>query len=362
VRSADGPSKNPILTSDNYLDSVVEYLPRELVPPEALVTIRGIARLLPPVSTVGFEAHLGTAVSRVDFAVCIRPSECRWLNAGCPWPDLAGRGGESPAWKKLRDLTECWEDSTCSLNSGIYNLWLEFDVQFPVIPVPNVLIGLRGSSEAVSIAQAATDLLLGNRIANSTWRSVETCFGAMPAGGHVFQIGVWLARPLDGLRVCVHGIPIKQIPSYLSSIGWRGDGARLQKMLPCLDRLTHSVAIDLDLVQEVLPRLGIECLPVEARRPEFDTRWKVLLDSLVADGLCTHSQQAALLSWPGYNHRRLIWPSVFVRGLNHVKLVLEPNGEVQAKAYFGFVHVWGGDPAGASLTQPLFGCGDLHDA
>jgi hypothetical protein len=125
MRSTDELGQNPILTSDTYLDSVVEYLPRELVPPEALVTIRGIARRLPPVSTVGFEAHLGTAVSRVDFAVCIRPPECRWMNAGCLRPDLASRGVESLAWKKLRDLTECWEDSTCPLNSGIYNLWLE---------------------------------------------------------------------------------------------------------------------------------------------------------------------------------------------------------------------------------------------
>jgi hypothetical protein len=133
-------------------------------------------------------------------------------------------------------------------------------------------------------------------------------------------------------------------------------------MLPCLDRLTHSVAIDLDLVGDVLPRLGIECLPVETRLPEVDVRWKVLLDSLVADGLCTPAQQAALLAWPGYNHRRLIWPSLFVRGLNHVKLVLEPAGELKAKAYFGFVHAWGGDPSGATPTEPLFGCGDLHGA
>jgi hypothetical protein len=355
------PGRNLILTADTYLDSVAKYLPRELVSRAAFVAIRGIARRLPPLPTIGFEAHLGPRASGVDFAVCIRPSERYHLSGEGLWTDLE-LADKSPVWNRLRELTSRWGDPACCLNRGIYNLWLEFDVQFAITSVPNVLIGLRGGLDTVTVAQETTELLLGERIKGSTWRSVERCFGALPAGGHVFQIGVWLSRSLEGLRVCVHGVSVNQIPSYLAAIGWRGDSGRLQKMFPYLNRLTHSVAIDLDLVGEVLPRLGIECLPVEKRLPEFDSRWKALLDNLVADGLCTNAQEEGLLAWPGCNQRRLIWSSLFVRGLNHVKLVLEPDGKLKAKAYFGFVQMRGDYLADTSLTETVFGCEDLHDA
>src|SRR5215213_1169515 len=334
-----------ILSLDNYLAAIEEHLPTVLVSSAALSDIRRIARELPPVRSACFERPLGEVSMETDFSVC----------ADGALDTLAGRNSSvmlnnmivtSPPWQQFRKFCEGWSDS--ALLRQISNIWLEFDRSRHTVPIskPSVFFGVHRIKDRQRLAEAGVRRLRGGSLPGQLAHALSLCFSALPENANVFQVGVMLSRKNTPIRLCVLGIARDQLLDYLLAIGWSGSIDDVEHILHSISQHLPCLAVDFDLdsgVDGVGPRLGIECyMGREYQLVKVHPNWELLLKQLVRLGLCLPSERDALLTWPGYGFRDVILPSVFFRGLNHVKVVWEPPGFVYAKAYLVFLHAWRG--------------------
>jgi hypothetical protein len=334
-----------ILSLENYLAAIDEHLPSVLVSSAALSDIRAIARELPPVRTACFECPLGEVGVETDFSVCADGA----LDA------LGGRSASaklnntivtSPPWQRFRAFCESW--SASALLRQTSNIWLEFDRSRHTVPIlkPSVFFGVHRIKDRQRLAEAGVRLLRGGLLPEQLAHALSLSFRALPENANVFQVGVMLSRKNTPVRLCVLGIAPDQLLDYLLAIGWSGSIEDVEHILHSISQYLPCLAVDFDLdsgVNGVAPRLGIECyMGREYQLVKVHPNWELLLKQLVKLGLCLPSERDALLTWPGYTFRDVILPSVFFRGLNHVKVVWEPPGFVYAKAYLVFLHVWRG--------------------
>lgn len=327
-----------ILTLKDYMWAIESHLPSALISPEAFSHIQSIARKLPLIPTIGFETRLGEKTPTVDFAACVTVSSVgHAVLAGRGPIDLPPELLATPIWQRIRAFCAYWADRTMPLNKHVGAIWLEFDTGGQAADIPNVLFCIAETDQRQLIAETGLQLLLGRSLSLEAERNLAACFNALPSAAHIFQVGVMLSRRLDGTRICVGGMCMEQVPGYLAAIGWPSSTEELEGILFMLSRFVDSVYLDVDVGSVVSPKIGIECYIDHSRQPKIHPRWHTFLDYLVEHGMCTQDKRDALLVWPGYTYQQLIWHSVLMRGLNHIKIVFQPGGQFEAKAYFGFI-------------------------
>ena len=331
-----------LLSLEDYLLAIEEHLPTTLVCSTALSNIRAIARELPPVKMAGFECGLEEIAADADFLVCVDGAldTLTGRNASVTLNDSVI---SSPPWQRLR--TFCRARSESALLQQIKNIWLEFDRSCHGVPIlrPSVFFGIDRTGNHQRAADAGLTLLGGCPLPAQLTHTLSLCFGTLPTNARVFQVGMMLSRKSTPVRLCVGGLALDQLLGYLSAIGWSGSMDDLTDVLEALPHPLQALAVDLDVGSDVGPRLGIECyVGREYSLVNVHPNWELFLEQLVELGLCLPSKRDALLAWPGYAFRDAVLPSLFLRGINHVKVVWEPPGRVYAKAYLSFVHAWRG--------------------
>jgi hypothetical protein len=145
------------------------------------------------------------------------------------------------------------------------------------------------------------------------------------------------------------GLEPDHVLPYLRTVRWPGDEREVAGAIRLLvaDRDASmprpSILVQMDIGREVEPRLGIEL--AFARRPQLRgaIAESSLLNRLVTLGLCTPAKREALASWPAYEIRTLrheLWPSLVVRRVNHVKIVLDRERPMSAKSYLCIHHAF----------------------
>ena len=128
----------------------------------------------------------------------------------------------------------------------------------------------------------------------------------------------------------------------------------LQDISPWFD----SLALHLDVAEELSPKIGIECKFLKRRSPDREPLWHDFLGFLVERGLCLYEKREALLEFPGYSptdtdicpfplkqladQLEMLYQSFFVRTIYHIKLVYDEKSGWEAKAYLGVNHIWKG--------------------
>ena len=328
---------------DDYLQVVASHLPPALLSPQALLHIRRLARALAPASLFGFESRLATPAATADFAIGLTPEfRSRALFAGSsPHDDAAGLLA-APGWARFHAFAARWADPTSPLYSDVGTVWLEFDVAGGgEIPAPNVLFGIRASQDPQALAEAGLECLLGQSLPVAIRHQLSRCYAGLPPRAHIFQVGAMLARQARGVRVCVYPVRPEQIVPYLQRIGWLGPLDEVADVLAPFCHMAVNLALNVDAGDGVGPKIGLECYLDERRDPQLGPRWPALLEHLVAHGMCTPEKHDALLGWPGWQRTsQFIWPSLFLRLLNHLKLVYAPGQPLEAKAYWGVIQHW----------------------
>ena len=343
----------------DYLDPVVPYLPTSLVSASALSRVHALARTLPALSMGGFECRLGARQSRVDFHVGFLRNLA---------PPLSETFRLHPAWQFVEAFCKDWVERDSLLYRGITNLILEFDIRprAAPVPVPAVFMALesegsRHPSELIALVVGK----LGVPRASALRASLRRCLDGLPAGAGITHLGAMASRSTELVRLNVGGIAPDLLPGYLQHVGWAGPAHELDAIVRGVTPHVDYVELAVDVSDTVCPRIGLECFL--QKQPLEDPRWPALLDHLMAAHLCTRAKREALLSWPGVLQRSTrpeTWPhslasselflgdrarSVFVRRLNHVKLVYEAGHPVEAKAYLSFGHHW----IDRALTDPV---------
>ena len=197
------------------LDAVRDSLPVELVADEAYERMAAVAERLPAALTnfYGLECRLGPLGAGVDIAFETRTgSEGQRLLAGHAPSRLDELCSAWPAWRNLRAFANLWADGAHRFHTRFHNVWLEFDTGVAESPQeaettigqPSIFLGFappeRTPAAVLDAMPEALEVLThGPLLSASVRRFVES----LPAGGHIFQTGLMLARPERGLRVCV---------------------------------------------------------------------------------------------------------------------------------------------------------------
>lgn len=326
----------------NSLDLVEPLLMKGLVSKECLEHARKVAALFPinTVSFFGFETRLADEQNlSTDCALNFTPLGAELLSRG-------QLGYESETWKKVWHFYQCWANSHTEPFADAPATWLEFD-SGPQEPTPNLLFGYWPDDSKTNrpwpwMQETIFPMLFGGNYGSNLHDCVEHCFQALPEGTGDFQIGLMLARPIQALRLCVFDIPINKVPAYLQSIHWQGNIPTLEKYLAAFAPYCDFVGLHLDIASQVLPHIGIEPnfkAGSWARQPHLEKRWHGLFEQLANANLLSDSKHAALLDWVGHQHVQYTdQPSLLLRGLSHLKVVMSAEGVGMAKAYFGIAN------------------------
>jgi hypothetical protein len=354
----------------DYVGAVREDVPPALIGKEGMDAIAGVARLLPgslALQTFFLECNLSRPEAAGDFLPLVQAAAGRSeLAAGIP-----AVLRDIPIWVRIQAFLDAWGDMHSVLSSTIDRVWLEFDVSTAGggPPVPSIFHGyqLAQTGDAGIIAppierqieatRLAFQILTDRPIEPAVVRQLRACYELLPSDASVFQLGAMIARETDAFRVCVGFRDRSQILPYLDRLGWRGEQDQLQNVLGQLAGRADWLALDIDVTTSVLPKVGLECYLRRDDRPQAQ-RWAPFLDFLVKGSIALQPKCEALLRYPGLTYIRLDrthWPvalrwaseflgpaavSVFRRGINHVKLVLEPDHPLEAKAYLSVNHTW----------------------
>ena len=312
-----------------------------LVPHSAFAEIESVARFVPEaMSFFILECHLGNTPTRVDFSTCTTAADKgpRILGPSLQSTMDASRPEARETWNAIRTFCLQWADPATPFFDRIPLVWLEFDVVGPVseLPVPSVFFCLKDMLRDRSDSPAKTgdpqadrqtsERILSGLLKASTLSALkdnlDICFGALPSGGRISQVGAMLSRSTDAIRLCVE-ISKDLALNYLTDVGWQGRTAGVEDLLstfsPCADRLYLS----LDVGSAISPRVGLEF--IFNTLPDREPRGTEFLDRLLGRSLCTADQHEALLAWPGLSRVTSpadSAPTTLCRWLSHVKVVL----------------------------------------
>lgn len=345
-----------IFPADYFLDSNRPFFPAGLVSPQALENIWPIAKRLPPVSNIALECRLQAQTNDVDFI----PQFIAKGGSGERLADPAGQP-DHPIWQRIQAFCRQWRQPDSLLYDGVREIWLEFDVSGPApeSPLPSLFIGFHSNQQRVAhrhFTELTTRLLQPALLTPPLGDLLTLCFAGLPAGATLFSVGFMLARHYDKARICVGHLPKSEAIPYLRRVGWPGDLAAVGRLLADVLPLVDEFGLALDVGQEMAPRLGLECYLFQPN-PKREGRWADLLAYLVAANQCSPEKQQALLAWPGYHFHGLtpeetnlirqaagdLPPrshNIFSRKISHLKLVCDPAGWQESKAYLELNSAW----------------------
>lgn len=349
-------------TLRDYLEPLRRHLPPELVSAEGFAALEPPAELIPARlghNPFGFEVRLEAGPLGADLLAFADPASGD-LDTLEEHPVPAGLRA-SPAWQALGRLAAACAPGA-PLAGRLENLWLEFDAtgEAPLLPslffMPVAVLrpGRQDHAEALAITREALAVVAAQRPACLDSGQLRRCFEPLPPAASIFQVGVMNARPSRYVRICVALHNPRTALAYLEAVGFPGDLGAVHRRLAWLRRHTALLRFNLDLAEDVAPRLGIECYQ---RGPRAERRWQELLAALCREGACAPDKAAALLAYAGRSRPEDgDWPAgltqasawlgprvrpVLVRTLHHVKVVLPPGGGLEAKAYLGAEYRWG---------------------
>jgi hypothetical protein len=366
-------------TLNDSLKVILPYLNTNLVSFNSFSCITEVASFLPgfpTVSDVIFECTLGDDVAKADFSVCLttlnRGREIM-ANSNCI-EGLPKINFTNPVWNRIHNFCLNWADQASPLYENVDNIWLEFDIDklSQQVPVPSLFFGPKSrkafeSNPATSkvdfhsncwVTEAALKPLFSFPLSSQIKRNIKACFDLLPSDAEIFQIGVMLPRKSEYhvVRVCVKNIYPEQILPYLISIGYEYSISDIRKLVDKLSGIVDFICLNFAVNDTILPKIGFECY--FRQQPMNEPRWKLFFDYLVSNLNCNPKKTNALLNWAGYSDKQVnekLWPSnisttsnlisprafsVFLRTLNHIKIVYQPEDNIQAKAYLWFGHRW----------------------
>jgi hypothetical protein len=177
---------------------------------------------------------------------------------------------------------------------------------------------------------------------------VAACLRELPPAAELLYVGLPADERIAAVRLCMLGVDDGRAADYLERVGWRGYVAALRRTLGTISGGRHAATrgaiLHLDLTDRGIgSRIGLE-FPFQRRSQVKGVVAETeFLDDLVGRGACTPGKRDAILSWPGCEMAILphaIWPSLVLRRISHVKVVVDGDGPPEAKAYLCVAHAW----------------------
>jgi hypothetical protein len=260
-------------------------------------------------------------------------------------PSLA----DLPEWQAVVALARAWRSK--GLSDHFSGIWLEFDLSLDCRspPRPSVFVDFapsvyhnRSAKRAVAAIVRAT-CAVGRPVSPPIRECLYRYVAALPRPALLLYAGFMLPRQTDAVRLCIMGMTPTELEQHLRDIGWSGHFDIVMALVRALGRLgePRPAILHFDVGEDRASSVGLE-YPF-ARHPQLvgGIREAPVLDYLVAQSYLTAARRAALSTWTGYERRVLpheLWPSVVVRRVNHIKLVVHPDASVETKLYLAVEH------------------------
>ena len=317
----------------DFLSVLPTHVQPALVSPSVLASWQSRAGGMPATSHVLLECHLNDYAGQADLHLSI--------NRGAVGHQALLTTHPPSSTGQKEDLhirfAHHWAGNSLPAYAAIPHIWLSY-----VTGEPSPRLYLR--SDKVS-RPALTELLYSlaapGRVAQ--WQQLlvrvgcqPTYVGLLPRGEQVNFRLIWF-------------IPPAAVSSVLKETAWLGDPRPLNGWLPLMTSLAPVVGLVVDMVDTLLPQLGLEFM--HDTGPDKYARWDVALARLVGAGLCTHQQRAAITTFAGLEKvapQEMTAPAgdegVWVRRPAHLKLSFRPGAEVAAKVYLSLKRGWLGQP------------------
>ena len=339
----------------NTLEAIRGHLPEQLISSECMDSLKTTAGYFPAAITsiFGFESRLWEKEAKVDFLFCVSSdrSQKDIFASKNRMHFIPAFEHVEPVWKNIKEFARWWADSEDSLSQTIDRVWLEFDMKDDIdaIPIPGIFWGLdsritklmtseENKRKSLSAIERGYYILKGKPMSPGLRLTLFNTIEAMPGRCRVEQVGLMLSRKIDALRLVITKLKgVDSVKNYLHQVNWPGSIREFGQFLNTLMPLIKSIALNLDVGDEIYPRIGLECY-VDFYPRGYNQR-KRLIEYLVRERLCTPPKGNALLNWHGHFRTHLpheFWESLVVKRFHHIKLDYHPEKPLRAKAYIGF--------------------------
>ncbi len=345
------------------LASLAPHLPPELVSPAATARMQRAASLLFPASGIGFEARLAGDPSQVDLCMRVMPEDGSAAILGgwhqshalvCPLL-------EDPYWQRLARLSRLlWAADEAVLRPFVNRIGLELDsadldggcprpsIAFFDLPAST---GPNSDGLVRTVTDIVLPLALERTLGNAQRQCIRATVAALAPIGRLRHVGAALRRPDPAIRL-VFGVPPDRIAQCLIRLGFGGRADVVGAAAYIIGRDVTEVALQVDVVETVGPRVGIE---FHAGKAET---WAGLLKRLTANRLCTAERAIALAGWqraPAELHQpeslamyagniphetTELGRGLPIRLLSHAKLSFMPDDGLEAKIYLYAGLMW----------------------
>jgi hypothetical protein len=310
---------------------------------ECLVGASSVERLgelwlhFPGDALVAIETRLGEGARQVDSSLRLAsPDQARAVTGRVLLEDHGSFFGR---WGR---------DSQLGYPEPVSAVWLEFDLdgESGISKSPLLCARLERQTSPDWLVGVLFPALLGRPLRFPQAEIVRRAVSALPSRAEVLYAFGLQPRLDSAVRIELYGLEPADMVRYLEDLASPGLAAQVARLSPLVQD-ADRYHLSLDLADDILPRIGVEC--GWRRLPHRDPRWRRFLDRLVAAGLVTFEKRDAVLAWPGYDtlwSAPSSWPRAvlgrggyLVRSLSHFKLVSLPEGEPEAKAYLLFQHL-----------------------
>jgi hypothetical protein len=180
-------------------------------------------------------------------------------------------------------------------------------------------------------------LVRGTPLPTSMLKAALLALDGLSGATPLRYLGFMRSRKHDPVRLEVQASGATAAIALCERLGWHGNRAGLERLLGFAARFSlRHMLLAFDLVDGVRPRLGVELYTGGVFRPRADCLLGTLVPALVAEDWCPKAKQAALAEWLGVKPVSLgesddAW--CCLASVNHIKLVLDEDGGIEAKAY-----------------------------
>jgi hypothetical protein len=336
------------------------HAPETLVSAEARERVLWAAGRIPAALTRAayLECRLRRGPEPVDLIFRVEREGAEILAGRHPGVDPGRMLACGPAWRAVAAFCRAWLDGDDPAWKLVRHLWLELDLDAPVIPggpplpSPSVFVALNDAATADMDTEQLLDLvgkvvrpLAPDAMDADTVARLRGVLQRRPRGAAVPYAGVMLSRARQAVRVYLSRVPGALVPGLLNEVGWPEDQGRMAAEVVETMRDAGAPEIGmlhLDVLEgALLPRLGVEYTLDRHAQIRGRVAEQRFLDTLAEWGLCEPERHEALRAWPGYEVvtlRHELWPSLLARRVNCIKLVHEPDREPQMKAYLLTFH------------------------
>jgi hypothetical protein len=328
------------------------------------------AAMLPPIPRLALELRLGAGEDQVDLHQLI----VRDQGDGAVLARQADRFDSAVIRARgLQRFLKAWACGDDAVLRGIERIFLEWDSPraggFCAAPAIFLPVDLTGDTqpERLRRRQALSGVLTQLQEEGSSAVQARILEDPM-SDVAISHIGIMGGRG-NALRVNYRGLPLRKLSGFLRYHEWPGDIAIATAHFDALVDMSDRVTVALDAREHILPSIGFEIFmdhPIGA-----SCRWSKVFDYFQQRGLCTQAKRDALRSVRGRVRcyaDGMDWPAAWIvasvrapadvhpsfhSDVSHLKLTIDADAGLRAKAYITGQHFWGDPPPAPRMLGEL---------